>query len=174
MKANYLLQIAWTGEAVLTAMTVATKLFARKPELPHQQLDIEAQVYLGRERVALEVARSADEWAIGLMGREQLQKDRGMLFWFAGRRSMRFWMRNTLIPLDMIFLRDDQIVEVVHSAAPCRTATCPLYGPVEPISAVLELAGGTAERLNLRSGDKVHIEWFSPEKEVPDGIDEPR
>lgn len=108
----------------------------------------------GRQhRFTVEVARTAEEQATGLMNRQSLAPDRGMIFPFDQPRVASFWMKNTLIPLDLIFVRVD------GSIANIEANTVPLsLDPVlsiEPVAAVLEIAGGRAEELGIRPGDKV-------------------
>jgi uncharacterized membrane protein (UPF0127 family) len=104
-------------------------------------------------RFTVEVARTADEQATGLMNRQSLAPDRGMIFPFYQPRVASFWMKNTLIPLDMIFIRAD------GSIANIEANTVPLslqpVNSVEPVAAVLEIAGGRAAELGVKPGDTV-------------------
>ena len=88
----------------------------------------------------------------GLMFRQRLPEDRGMLFDFQKPRPVFMWMKNTYIPLDMLFIRDTgEIVYIAENTVPQSLDT---IGVNEPILGVLELAGGTAKRLGIRVGDK--------------------
>ena len=104
-------------------------------------------------RFDVEVARTAEEQRQGLMFRTSLPADGGMLFPFAKPRIASFWMRNTLIPLDMIFIRADGSID--------RIAENTIPESIEPVAsggevaAVLELAGGTAARLGIDETAKV-------------------
>ena len=104
-------------------------------------------------RFTVEVARTAEEQAQGLMNRQSLAPDRGMIFPYAVPIAASFWMKNTLIPLDMIFVRADGTVARIEAN------TAPLsLDPVaagEPVGAVLELAGGRAAELGITAGAKV-------------------
>jgi uncharacterized protein len=101
----------------------------------------------------VEVARTPQEQARGLMFRESLAADAGMIFPFPSPRPASFWMKNTLIPLDMIFIRADGTIAriaantVPHSLEP--------VGVDEPVAAVLELRGGRAAELGIKEGDRV-------------------
>ena len=108
----------------------------------------------GKEhRFTVEVARTAEEQATGLMNRQSLAPDRGMVFPFDQPRVASFWMKNTLIPLDMIFIRaDGSIANIEANTVPLSLQ--PVFA-VEQVSAVLELAGGRAAELGLKPGDKV-------------------
>lgn len=101
----------------------------------------------------VEVARTDAEQARGLMFRESLAPDGGMIFPMDPPRPASFWMKNTVIPLDMIFVRADGTIAriapdtVPHSLEPVDSG--------EPVAAVLELAGGRAAELGIAEGDKV-------------------
>jgi len=101
----------------------------------------------------MEVARSAEEQARGLMFRESLAPDRGMIFPYETPTDASFWMKNTLIPLDLVFVRPNGTVgRVAANAVPMSLEPIP---SLEPISAVIEIAGGRAEELKIKEGDKV-------------------
>ena len=104
-------------------------------------------------RFTVEVARTEAQQAQGLMNRQTLGPDRGMIFPYDPPVPASFWMKNTLIPLDMIFIRADGTVARIEAN------TAPLsLDPVtsgEPVAAVLELAGGRAAELGIAAGAKV-------------------
>lgn len=108
----------------------------------------------GRQlRFTVEVARTSEEQATGLMNRQSLAPDRGMVFPFHQPQVASFWMKNTLIPLDMIFVRSDgSIANIEANTVPLSLQ--PVYS-TEPVVAVLELAGGRAAELGIKPGDKV-------------------
>ena len=102
----------------------------------------------------IEVARTPDEQAQGLMFRERLGPDEGMIFPIAPPRPASFWMRNTLIPLDMIFIREDgTIARIAANTVPLSEETVTSGG--ELVAAVLELRGGRAAELGISAGDRV-------------------
>lgn len=104
-------------------------------------------------RFTVEIARTQEEQATGLMNRSELAPDRGMIFPFDPPRDASFWMKNTLIPLDMIFVRTDgSIANIAANTVPLSLEPVPSEGPV---GAVLELAGGRAAELGIKPGDKV-------------------
>jgi uncharacterized membrane protein (UPF0127 family) len=123
-------------------------------------LPIAAQVEIADQIVELEVARTPSEQAMGLMFREELADNRGMLFSFANPRPVSFWMRNVLINLDMIFLRNGEVVAIANNVPPCETQTCPTYGPNATVDQVIELRGGRAAELGLQPGDTLTIEFL--------------
>lgn len=119
-----------------------------------EQVPLTIRTAAGKDlRFTVEIARTAEEQAQGLMNRESLAPDHGMIFPFPSPREASFWMKNTLIPLDMIFIREDGTIARIESN------TVPLsLEPVlsfEPVSAVLELAGGRAAELGVQPGDRV-------------------
>ena len=95
----------------------------------------------------------------GLMFRQRLPEDRGMLFDFGQPRPVSMWMKNTYIPLDMLFIRSDgSIAYIAENTVP---KSLDAVGVSEPVLAVLELAAGSAKRLGLRSGDIVYHRMFN-------------
>ncbi len=108
--------------------------------------------------IQAEVARTADQQARGLMFREALAPDQGMIFPMAPARPASFWMKNTLIPLDIIFIRADGSIARIaerttpHSLDPIESG--------EPVAAVLEIAGGRAQAIGLSENDRVS--WPQP------------
>jgi uncharacterized membrane protein (UPF0127 family) len=109
----------------------------------------------GGDRVInAQIAATPEQQERGLMFRRSLAPNEGMIFPYDPPASVSFWMHNTLIPLDMIFIRaDGTIARITHAKAMDDT---PLPSG-EPIAAVLEIAGGRAAELGIREGDKV--EW---------------
>jgi uncharacterized membrane protein (UPF0127 family) len=104
----------------------------------------------------VELARSEAERAQGLMYRDKLAPDAGMLFIYPTDRPVAFWMKNTLIPLDLLFIkRDGTILSIVERAVPLSEASIPSGAPV---AAVLEVNGGTVSHLGIKPGDRVRCE----------------
>lgn len=131
---------------------------------PGQRLPITAQALIKDYVVELEVAQTRQQQATGLMSRDSLADNRGMLFPFSPPQSVSFWMKNVLIDLDMIFLRQGKVIAVQHSAPPCQSFPCPTYGPKgEIIDQVIELRGGRAAELRIQAGDLITIQPVSPE-----------
>jgi uncharacterized protein len=122
----------------------------------------EAQFYNknGRKgcRFTLEIARTAGELTRGLMFRDSLAPDRGMLFIFQSDEVRNFWMLNTRIPLDMIFIHSSlQVVDVYHQAKPMDTTTISSKAPARY---VLEVNAGQAARCSIQKGTKVKFTDF--------------
>ncbi len=123
-----------------------------------QQLPITAQAKIQDQVIQLEVARTIPEQAKGLMYRPELAPDRGMLFPYSPPQAVSFWMKNCLISLDLVFIRDQKVIGIQVKAPPCDTTPCPVYPSPGPVDYVLELAGGRAASLGLTVGDAVVIE----------------
>ncbi len=112
----------------------------------------------GRHRIEIEVAETEEQKAVGLMFRKSIADNAGMLFPYSPPREITMWMRNTLIPLDMVFIRADGIVHRIEAR------TTPLSEEIihskGDVSAVLELGGGVAAKLGLKPGDRVEYALF--------------
>lgn len=112
----------------------------------------------GPKIFTIELALSPAQQEQGLMYRRAMAADAGMLFVFPGPQIARFWMHNTIIPLDMLFIAADGHIAGIHErAVPMRDDA---ITSDQPVLAVLELNGGTASRLGIKSGDLVHYAAF--------------
>ena len=110
------------------------------------------------QRIRAEVLTDPADMQRGMMFRDSLAPDRGMLFVHAGPGYYTYWMHQVRIPLDIIWLdTEHRIVEISADTPPCRTeaSECPQYGGNQPAQFVLELAGGAANRHGLKLGDLV-------------------
>ena len=108
--------------------------------------------------ITAELAVTAEERGRGLMFREKLLPDQGMLFVFEVEDFHSFWMKNTLIALDMLWLdKERRIVHIERDVPPCRADPCPSYTPRRPGSYVLELKAGSADRLKLKLFDRLEF-----------------
>ena len=107
----------------------------------------------------VELARTGEEMAQGLMYRESLPDRTGMLFLFPyDDDSHKFWMKNTLIPLDIIWLdASGKVLFVSANTPPCKADPCPSYGPDFAIANVLEIAGGLAEKEKVTVGSTIRL-----------------
>ena len=103
-------------------------------------------------RFTVEVAASPAEQQTGMMFRTSLAPHRGMIFPYSPPQPVGFWMKNTLIPLDMLFIRADGTIARVATAQPHSLDQVFSF---EPVVAVLEIAGGRAAELGIREGDRV-------------------
>jgi uncharacterized membrane protein (UPF0127 family) len=109
----------------------------------------------GDAAVAVELALTRDEQARGLMYRTELDEGAGMLFVFEGETERTFWMSNTPIPLDIVYIRGDgTIVSIAAHTVPYSERTIPSRGPARY---VLEVPGGWSERHGVKAGDRVTL-----------------
>ena len=107
---------------------------------------------------SVEIVDNDADRAKGLMYRRELPEGRGMLFDFHRDQEVSFWMQNTYIPLDMIFIRGDgQILRIEENTVPLSTRMIPSRGAVR---AVLEVIGGTSRKLGIAPGDRVASPTF--------------
>lgn len=138
--------VALSGPALGQTPTTA------QPTLPTVPLTI--ITHDGKGHVfRVELATTPTEQETGLMFRKSVASDGGMLFVWKGARDSQMWMKNTLVPLDMIFIGTDGTIKaVVENTVPESLA---VIDSQVAVRATLELAGGTASRLDIRVGDKV-------------------
>ena len=137
---------------------------------PPQQLPLEAQWCVRPDScVLLEVADQPHEQRLGLMQRPALPSLRGMWFPFKPARPLRFWMLNTIAPLDMVFVHHDEVIAIEAEVPICPAMPCKSFGPMADADSVIELGAGEAKRLGLGVGDAVAIEaitFMSPTQKV--------
>ena len=128
-----------------------------QPVLPKEKLVIVSKD--GQRHVFhVEMATTPEEQRVGLMFRNSVPPDGGMLFDWGTPRDVPMWMENTLVPLDMVFINADGTIRAIaEDTVPQSLAVIPSHGPV---LATLELAGGTTAKLNIVVGDKVEHRIF--------------
>jgi uncharacterized membrane protein (UPF0127 family) len=128
----------------------AARLFAGAPR---------AEVRLpGGRVIAAEMADTPERVTTGYMYRTEVRADEGMIFVFGEPGVHAFWMKNTLVPLDMIWLDGEfNVVYVQPSAPPCKADPCPSFGPPRKASYVLELRAGSAQREGLKIGSRLGV-----------------
>ncbi|HEV2336373.1 MAG TPA: DUF192 domain-containing protein [Stellaceae bacterium] len=141
----------------LLLVCAATPLHAQLAQFQAAPLTIVTAT--GPHKFTVELATTPRQMEQGLMFRQSLAPDAGMLFDFATPSRATMWMKNTLIPLDMLFVdATGRIVNIHERAVPGSLATIPAAAPVR---AVIELNGGTAARLQIRPGDRVIFRIFT-------------
>jgi hypothetical protein len=101
----------------------------------------------------LEVARTPEALARGLMGRASLPEDGGMVFLFDGQTRAAFWMKDTLIPLSILFWQGDGRIIDILEMSPCPADPCPVYRASAPYVGAIEMNRGAFERLGVEVGD---------------------
>ena len=127
--------------------------------------EIEAEATIASCVFYLEVADTSQERARGLMGRKSLEKDRGILFVFQSEQTLSFWMRNTLIPLDILFIDEDLTVVDVQSMRPEHEAagdSPPIHTSAAPALYAIEINEGIAAECGIEPGASVVLRAINP------------
>lgn len=119
------------------------------------------QIYIdvGKKIIKLniEIADDNNERISGLMFRKKLDENSGMLFVFENEDYQTFWMKNTLIPLDMIFIDKNFKIINIEYAVPCNQEQCALYKSAKPVKYVVEVNGNFTAKNEIKAGDRVII-----------------
>jgi hypothetical protein len=148
-----LIVLAMVGTAGIAVSTNLARERGREQQVQAALEPLEIVVKGTSHRFMVEVMRTPETRARGLMFRQFLPADRGMLFDFEREEPVSMWMRNTYIPLDMLFIRADGVVHRVHERAqPLDETSIPSGGPVRY---VLEVNAGVVPRLGITAGDSV-------------------
>ncbi|MFY9657554.1 MAG: DUF192 domain-containing protein [Methylocystis sp.] len=144
--------------AALNLGPLLPRVVAEEQSAPVQTERLEIVTATGPHAFDVEVARNDKDRARGLMFRRSLQQDHGMLFLFEAERPIAMWMKNTYIPLDMVFVsRKGRVTSIARGAIPLSEAVIPSGGSVY---AVIELAAGAADAIGLSVGDQVRHPEF--------------
>ena len=142
-----------------TVFVFVALLAAAGPSWPAGQQVLEIASKTGVHAFAVEVVDNDADRAKGLMFRKELPEGQGMLFDFHSEQNVSFWMQNTYISLDMIFIRGDgRILRIAENTEPLSTRMIPSGGPVR---AVLEVVAGTARKYGIAPGDRVASPIFT-------------
>jgi len=108
------------------------------------------------EFVIAELALSAEQRSRGLMFRDGIGVDKGMLFIFEEEATHSFWMKNVKFPIDILWLdREKRIVHMAKQVPPCKKDPCPTYTPIRPAVYVLELSAGKSDQMSLKPGNRL-------------------
>lgn len=146
----------WRAKAAIVLLAIAALTALCRPSGPAMAADMQMLEIITRSGVqvfSVEVARTDQERERGLMFRTSLPEGRGMLFDFSPDQNVTMWMKNTLIPLDMIFIRSDgRILRIAENTKTESEEIIPSGGPVR---AVLEVIAGTAKKYGIAPGDRV-------------------
>lgn len=150
----------FAGTATVAAFVVAAFLYfqttipatSQAQDLPVDPAPLVAITASGVKSFGIEVADDPAERSTGLMYREKMPEDRGMLFVFERTQSVSFWMKNTPLPLDLVFIGEDGTVRAIKKGEPFSEAT---ISPGVPVRFVLELKAGTAARAGIVAGTEL-------------------
>ncbi|MFG1423724.1 DUF192 domain-containing protein [Roseixanthobacter liquoris] len=162
-----MLRLTWAGPllparvlsacAALLLALIAGLSFAQAADAPLEALEIATRK--GVVVLEVEVARTEQQRETGLMYRKELPERQGMLFDFGKSEPVYMWMKNTFIPLDMLFVREDgTIARIEEMTTPFSTRT---ISSGEPVKVVVEISGGAAKRLGIAPGDRLSTSLFS-------------
>ncbi len=124
------------------------------------QTNIEAsnQVCLKGQCLNVEIMRTREEHSRGLQFRKTLDENSGMLFVFEKSYPYSFWMKDTLIPLDIVWIDESKkVVYIAHNVPPCQELLCPTYTPLSEARYVLEVNAGYTNKIGLQVGDSIKI-----------------
>lgn len=141
------------ANVVLASLFCPLIASATEPETQYNQT-----VCVGKQLFNTEIADTVEKMQKGMMHRTEIQENQAMLFVYPTPQKMSFWMKNTLIPLDMLFFDAGGILqEIKHDIPPCKTQTCPIY-PSELANNqfVLEIKGGLSKQRGIQIGDKLY------------------
>jgi len=149
-------RLAWLGLVFALLMAASSSVVV----LAQGKLDtLVITTAQGARSFEVEVMRTDEERARGLMFRRYMPADRGMLFDFKETQPVMMWMKDTFIPLDMVFIRKDgSIARIAENTEPHSTRT---IASGEPVFAVLEINGGIAAKLGIKAGDRVQHPLFT-------------
>ena len=149
---------------ILLLMAVSLFLYAQNNSLRNNERIEEnstnniSEVCLKSNCFNVEIADTSQEREMGLMNREHLAPTSGMLFVFEKEGIYNSWMKNTLIPLDMIWIDgNNKIIFIKENAQPCKTKQCESFGPDEKAKYMLEINGGLVGEMGLKVDDEVDI-----------------
>jgi uncharacterized membrane protein (UPF0127 family) len=152
----------WLAVAAVVAIIAALGIYISLPQqtaassqamrLPVDPAPLIAETAAGERSFRIEIADDQSERSAGLMFRESMDDDHGMLFVFEDTRPVGFWMKNTPMPLDLLFIGQDGNIRDILPGEPFSEAQ---ISPREPVRFVLEFKRGTAERTGIKNGDKL-------------------
>jgi uncharacterized protein len=143
--------VVLTAFIVLMAVRLPAAADGRAMVLATDPDRLTVQTRSGERSFSIEIAKTPTERERGLMFRETMPDDHGMLFVFEDQRPVGFWMKNTVMPLDLLFISQDGTVQAVLEGEPFSEA---VISPGVPVRFVLELKAGTAAANHIEAGDK--------------------
>jgi uncharacterized membrane protein (UPF0127 family) len=145
---------------LIVVVIVALALIVSYNQISNQRSN-ESQVCFRDNCFYVELALTPEEQSRGLMFRDHLDPDRGMLFVFPKEDVYSFWMKNTLVPLDIIWIdKDKKIVFINTHTPPCTQEPCPSIDPQKEALYVLEINAGISDQIGLSVGDQATIDYI--------------
>lgn len=158
--AGLLVAGALRPDAALEAATPSPDSFYRRDDALRAFAGVQhaAVTFPGGRVISAEIADTSERVMYGYMYRPEVREDEGMVFVYPEAGWHSFWMKNTLVPLDIIWLDDD--FSIIHMQAPapvCKADPCPSFGPMRASRYILEARAGTAARERLKPGDRIGV-----------------
>ncbi len=159
---KFTIQIIFLVIIIFFALGIATsKISTDLPFLPKTQREETVSIIIGNAQVLVEIANTKDKRTRGLGGREVLASNSGMLFVFPQEDKYRFWMKGLKFPLDIIWIKNNMVVDIIKGVAPPmqeqKDETLPIYIPRETVDMVLEVNSGFVDANKIKTGDTLKI-----------------
>jgi hypothetical protein len=142
---------------LVIAMAIMTLVAGCVGQQPSETALVNIYAAGGQVAVSAEVADTDAERSLGLMNRQDLGESQGMLFVFDNEAIRSFWMRNTLIPLDIMFIDSQRRIVDIQTMQPCAGDPCRLYRSAGPAKYALEVNAGFAEARGIKVGDRISL-----------------
>jgi len=146
---------------LIAAVIIFTLLFFYPNSVlfaPSSKQGLGSEVCYKEHCFSVELAKTLEERTNGLMFRKSLAENQGMLFVFGNEGNYPFWMENTMIPLDIIWIdKNQKVVFISADNKPCVVKKCPLITPGVKAKYVLEINAGLSKKIDLKTGDKLEI-----------------
>ena len=155
-------QSAWRYLGAVFSLLLLAACFLSSSADAMRREDMKLHTAKGVKVVSVEITETQDEKMKGLMFRSSLSDNQGMIFAYDPAREITMWMRNTYIPLDMVFIRADGVIHRIEAWT--RPLSEEIIASEGDVAACLELAGGAAERMGLKAGDRVEHPMFDGRK----------
>jgi uncharacterized membrane protein (UPF0127 family) len=142
---------------ILIAIPIVIFFFYKKPSSKFETVNLKIK----NIDYKLEIAKSISQKSAGLSKRTKLCSNCGMIFIFSNLAPRYFWMKNTLIPLDMLFLDQNGVINTIHTAVPEPNTSdlkLKIYSSLAPAKYVIEIPSGRAQELGLKIGSQINLE----------------
>jgi len=118
------------------------------------------KVLINGQAISVEIAKTPEQQEIGLKGRDKLNNGNGMLFVFKDKRYYNFWMDGMKIPIDIIWIDDNKIIDITKNApVPADLNNPDIFTPISEVNYVLEVKAGYADKENIKIGDSVEMNF---------------
>ena len=158
---KFAIQVAVLLIVAFTALYLSFNQNLIKPLVPGNQVPTQTKVKINETLVNIEVADTAPERSKGVSGRTSLANDSGMLFVFPESKKYQFWMKGMKFPLDLIFIQNGKVVDLIKAASPPPEGqddtSLTIYEPTIPIDMLLEVNSGFSGANNIKVGDQVYL-----------------